>query len=183
AYWFGEDYPAFSPIYERNANSSLVNKMDSTFAPPPDGGWLSVLESGQYATELENFIEWQMNVWAVTGAATADLVESLGSRPKVSYDAAAAVALLASNASLEALAFPNYTSGAGLVSGVGQRLFVNVTAAATSASFADTFRGLVAVPYFEPTAGGGATTAEALDDDMAARLRVLIQQLATLNKT
>ncbi|KAI8848838.1 hypothetical protein BC829DRAFT_417290 [Chytridium lagenaria] len=43
-FWFGNDNPQNSVIYERNANLSGFAKLDSTFTSPPNGGWAGAMD-------------------------------------------------------------------------------------------------------------------------------------------
>ncbi|KAJ1548586.1 hypothetical protein HK405_002325 [Cladochytrium tenue] len=183
-YWFGEEYPQFSTIYERNANASLATKMDSTYTPPPDNGWISVLEAETDTNEIQEFLDFQLSPFAITGARTAELAEIFGARPKSTYNALQYAALVGSNSSLSALAFPNYTSDLtaasyGILGSIGQRLYANISS--TSSNYSQALQAFISTPYF--VVDSAATTQDVLDDDIDGYLQTFINQLTTLNKT
>ncbi|KAI9356786.1 hypothetical protein DFJ73DRAFT_758520 [Zopfochytrium polystomum] len=177
-YWFGESYPNNSPVYERNSNGPPAIKIDSTYFPPPDGGWLTVLTNGTNTDAIRRFTQYQLNFWAVSGASTDSLTTTLGTRKTDSISTAEIVTFL--NGSLDSFFNPSFSASGstsyGILGAIGSRIFVNVSSGTSIAKAA-----LRPVPYFSPVNQG--YTSDSLDDDLTNRINMLLTDLASLNKT
>ncbi|KAI8848835.1 hypothetical protein BC829DRAFT_417287 [Chytridium lagenaria] len=180
-YWFGNDYPQNSPIYERNAGLKGIAGLDSTYVPPPDGGWpgflTQALTSGKTpdAPSLSKFTQLQTYPWYLFSAATPSLANILGSRPKQPQLGLLSLPTLFSPT---LPAFTEYTSI--------QTPSPNPTDSSAQLNNGDiTFNGIQPVPYFiqsTPTQSLLATTQD-MDNDLSTRLTTILQTLAQLNKS
>ncbi|ORY30710.1 hypothetical protein BCR33DRAFT_857259 [Rhizoclosmatium globosum] len=124
--WFGDSYPQNSPVYERNANLTGIAKMDASYIPPPDGGWITQFNNMTNKafdfTTFRWFTQFQQANWAVVGARPG-LESVLGSLPdKGKLTPAQAVRLNAST-----FLVPKYNESAGILGSIPQRIFANFT--------------------------------------------------------
>ncbi|KAJ3339045.1 hypothetical protein HDU83_007802, partial [Entophlyctis luteolus] len=178
--WFGVDFPRNSPIYEKNANLSATLKADSTYIPPPDGGWIGQISklltdpSTFDAKAFAKFLLYQQAGWSVV-AARPGLESALGALKDVGPLTVAQGLALEQNATdiLE----PTYSSTTGLLGAVAQRVFVNFTETGGSYNLSN----FAIVPYFQSNTS--YTTDDDLDDAIDSYLRVMINGLAALNKS
>ncbi|ORY24436.1 hypothetical protein BCR33DRAFT_755844 [Rhizoclosmatium globosum] len=129
-YWFGDEYPSNSPIYEKYGNLTGAAKVDSTFVPPPQGGWIAQLT--KLATDPQNFdfesfqyfTRFQQASWAVVGARPG-LENALGALPNAGPLSLNQGLALTANAS--SFLAPHYQSSSGILGSIAQRLFINFT--------------------------------------------------------
>ncbi|KAJ3118141.1 hypothetical protein HDU96_003670 [Phlyctochytrium bullatum] len=203
-HWFSNDYPRFSPIYEKNAGLQGLAGQDSTYIPPPNGGWLGFLMSlfGQMQSKapvsthrkamLSTFSRLQLQPWAVYGASSQSLLDILGARPQQSPLSTAALTSLLVTRPPAYRSYATTTNAAGQVGLLGSwegRYYLNTSAAAATADGS----GLaMPVPYFvrvdpAPKSSGGSggvlATVEDVDVDLNDRIRTVLNQLASLNKS
>ncbi|KAI8838124.1 hypothetical protein BC829DRAFT_447484 [Chytridium lagenaria] len=159
--WFGADFPANSPIYEKNANASLLAKLDSTFVPPPNGGWVSSFANPNLKTaDIQPFSRLQSKQWVIYGSRP-ELRGILGERPEQP-----------------------------LVTDVRDYFGRLATANSSYAPYTTTKRadGSYGAIRSNSTAaggggGGGNATPERLDSELNNRFAILLNSLAELNKT
>ncbi|KAJ3309887.1 hypothetical protein HDU76_003506, partial [Blyttiomyces sp. JEL0837] len=184
-YWFGDEYPQFSKdIYEKNANLPASGKIDSTFIPPPNNGWLLTLAKQMTsqvpdALELREFTQFQLGTWALTAASSPAMAAVLGDRPKstpyniTDVNDKLAASLLYRNIS----ATKDATGGFGILGALPQRLYVNLS---VTNNLTYNFDGLNPIPYYVqlPT-----TTDADIDDALTANIQELLVALAGLDKT
>ncbi|KAJ3070542.1 hypothetical protein HDU98_006470 [Podochytrium sp. JEL0797] len=181
--WFGDAYPQNSAIYERNANLTAGAKIDSTYIPPPDGGWISQLS--KLATNPQSFdfpsfrlfTRLQQAGWAVVGAKEG-LEAALGALPDVGL--VSVVDGLALSANATDIVSPAFEASTGLLGAVSQRMFMNFTASG------DPKRPLVLsnfrlVPYFERNKAILST--DDIDDILSNHLNAMISDLTAMNKS
>ncbi|KAJ3012755.1 UNVERIFIED_CONTAM: hypothetical protein HDU68_001040 [Siphonaria sp. JEL0065] len=202
--WFGDSYPQNSPIYERNANLTGVAKMDSTFIPPPDQGW--VAQFGNLSTDPKNFdltafrwfSQFQQANWAVVGARPG-LESALGSLP----DRGKLTPLQVVRLNASVYLTPNFNASTGILGSVSQRIFANfttnvnntptVTVASASASASGTatstptpvippylLQDFQLYPYFERNST--IQSPEDIDQVLSDKLLQIIADLAKLDK-
>ncbi|KAJ3278070.1 hypothetical protein HDU76_010033, partial [Blyttiomyces sp. JEL0837] len=165
---------------KRNSNASALAKIDSTYIPPPDGGWLQTL-SRQLTSqtpddlELREFVISQMGSWALTAGSSTAMTSILGARPKQSsYNVSDLSETLANKLINPTFSNTPDNNGAyGLLGSISQRLYVNLTAD-------DTVQGLQAVPYFVHQ---DVMTDSDLDDALTNKIQQLINALASLDKS
>ncbi|KAI9328048.1 hypothetical protein DFJ73DRAFT_904539 [Zopfochytrium polystomum] len=185
-----DNYPHNSDIYERNSNASLSQKIDSTYYPPPDGGWISVLSSNSDSEALNRFTQNQLNFWGVSSASS-DALSSILGVPTSSAVAVASLQSFLTATNLTVFVDPSFstgaatatstnTAGSGLLGAIGSRLYANISSTTG-------LQGFIPVPYFvapNASASSNPSTSDlALDDDLTARIQDLLVQLAQLNKT
>ncbi|KAI9344589.1 hypothetical protein BDR26DRAFT_857228 [Obelidium mucronatum] len=182
--WFGDEYPQFSPIYERNANLSASGKADATYVPPPDGGWLA--ELSKISTDPKNFdfvsFRWftqlQQSSWAVVGAKKG-LEGALGSLPNLGpLSLAQGIAL---NANASAILHPRYQASTGLLGAISQRLYTNFTTSTDPKQPPFNLANFQLVPYF--SSNNSIQSSEDIDNIISDQLNAIIAGLASLNKT
>ncbi|KAI8845059.1 hypothetical protein BJ741DRAFT_644553 [Chytriomyces cf. hyalinus JEL632] len=172
-HWFGDAYPSFSQIYERNANLTGLGKIDSTAVPPPDGGWIGqLLKYQETPTEegmmiLQELTRKQLSEWAVVGARP-ELAKYLGSRAKSNL----AVNQL-SSLNYSSILSPSFDASSGLLSSIPQRLFANLNA--------NSLIGFTLYPYFniDPK----IQSSNDIDDTLSVHLNQVISEVGKLNKT
>ncbi|KAJ1561309.1 hypothetical protein HK405_004291, partial [Cladochytrium tenue] len=177
---------------QRNAGASAFAKIDSTYLPPPDNGWLSLLQQPLTQDTLEHiqlFARSQQSTWGLTAASSSSLTSIFGTLPQNMVAASEVPTYLTQLAmtggATSLMAGASYTAGAagGLLGSVGQRVYFNLTTSISGAAAAASggLRGAFAVPYFVPAAGAQST--DDVDDALASRIRDLVGSLALLNKT
>ncbi|KAI9329182.1 hypothetical protein BDR26DRAFT_872834 [Obelidium mucronatum] len=183
SYWFGQNYPALSPIYEKNANLTGFAKMDTTYSSPPDGGWAGALQtllaqkSPDAGTMQQQLSIMQSNAW-ILAAAQPSLVSFLGARPQTPpLDFVAAQQVAASSALQPFLNFTTVNSSSlngyfGLLGSIEGRLFINASAGNLA-----TFNR---VPYALPVATSSDLD---LDDALSGYINQVIAGLARLDKS
>jgi ABC-type Na+ transport system ATPase subunit NatA len=188
-FWFGQDYPRFSEIYEKNANLTGFQKLDSTFVPPPNGGWAGLLAKGANLTsvdqrDISQLSRLQLAHWGIVGSKP-ELKDILGAKPQInplSIQSALQTSLLtfrnASSFPVLRTPAPNGTfAGAyGILGSVETRYFINTSVPITGPDSAF----LQPVPYYLP---GDYQSDEDLDKALADKIRDTINALAALNKT
>ncbi|KAJ3196136.1 hypothetical protein HK101_009969 [Irineochytrium annulatum] len=196
SFWFGEDFPAFSPYYERNANLTGLAKADSTFTDPPDGGWMKVFKNYTMAVATKNpvdpalgalvqtFTGLQQGQWVLYGSRP-ELANILGARPQQPIVPVDGLSNLAGALDGQVTTFANYTNNTasgsyGLLGTLETRYFYNSTVDSNGATI---FRGLSPVPYYVPVFPNNTATDLDLDTELANRLNALIVALAGLDKT
>ena len=177
-FWFGANYPQNSPIYEANSNLTGLNKLDSTYIPPPANGWLGTLSNINQPLDdmisLANlYSSLQLRPWVITGASSSALASILGAKPITSiqnYTATIASTLYQSN---QSTSYNNYSSSASSgnygILGTMESRYYAVLASDSSSSI--TISGYQQVPYFINTA---ATTSSDLDDTLSTYLQSLL---------
>ncbi|KAI8620643.1 ABC-2 family transporter protein-domain-containing protein, partial [Chytriomyces sp. MP71] len=180
--WFGPEYPQFSPIYERNANLTGIAQLDSTYIPPPDGGWIAQLTklatnpSSFDFDSFQRFTGFQQAAWLVAGS-DPSLVSAAGALP----DTGSIPLSQLPTFNTTQLTDPHYNPTRGLFGAIPQRIYVNIsTTPASPQPF--TVSGAQLYPYLD-TPAPPLTTLDAIDDALSTHLQQLIASLATLNKT
>ncbi|KAJ3297347.1 hypothetical protein HDU79_003962 [Rhizoclosmatium sp. JEL0117] len=182
-YWFGDEYPSNSPIYEKYGNLTGAAKVDSTFVPPPQGGWIAQLT--KLATDPQNFdfesfqyfTRFQQASWAVVGARPG-LENALGALPNAGPLSLNQGLALTANAS--SFLAPHYQSSSGILGSIAQRLFINFTVTNNTNSPYDLSNFLL-VPYF--SANKSISTTDDIDNILSNNLNNIITGLAGLNKS
>ncbi|KAI9340189.1 hypothetical protein DFJ73DRAFT_790424 [Zopfochytrium polystomum] len=188
-FWFGEDYPHNSDIYERNSDASLSQRIDrQDDLSPSYGGWISVLANGSNTDAINRFTQNQLNIWGVASASSDALSAILGAQTSSPVPVDSLQSFLFYT-DLPTFVDPPYTptaaatsantAGAGLLGAIGRRLFANISATTGLQDF-------LPVPYFLPPSSSAVTPATsdlALDDDLSLRIQSLLVQLSQLNKT
>ncbi|KAI8611257.1 ABC-2 family transporter protein-domain-containing protein [Chytriomyces sp. MP71] len=180
--WFGNEYPQFSPIYERNANLTGFTQLDSTYIPPPDGGWIGQLQglAGGSSYDLASFQKYtsaQQSAWSVVGA-DPSLTSILGSLPDGGDMTVGGLLDL----NLTDLSSPTpYDPATGLLGTMPQRVYLNIVSAPKGSKQPFTLDSAHLYPYF--ITNTSISTADQVDDALAYHLRKLIADLASLNKT
>ncbi|KAJ3213533.1 hypothetical protein HDU67_002781 [Dinochytrium kinnereticum] len=192
AYWFGADYPANSPIYEKNADAPLASKLDSTYVPPPDGGWFSVLSNAanlpplDLNSQISAFSRLQKKQWVIYGSRP-ELRGILGERPEQEPVSLSGVPGFLAGLNRANVSYPSYTTtkrpdgSYGILGSIEGRYYTNFTLDFTSSSGGG-FAGLNRVPYYVPVDGGIANP-DRLDEELNNRFQDLLNSLAQLNKT
>ncbi|KAI8620642.1 ABC-2 family transporter protein-domain-containing protein, partial [Chytriomyces sp. MP71] len=179
--WLGKSYPQFSPIYERNANLTGIAQVDSTYIPPPNGGWIDQLRhvAADSATldmaSLQRFTGFQQSAWSLVGSEP-EITSAVGSLRNGGL--LSILNLLSLNAT--AMGTPSYDPNTGLLGSVEQRVYVNLSVPSRGKSKYEIV-GAQLYPYFDTTLQ--IKTPEELDDAISKKLSQLIQDLASLNKT
>jgi hypothetical protein len=176
-YWFGANYPQNSPIYEASANLTGLSILDSTYVPPPSGGWPGTLTNSKISDNdvisLANLLSsLQLRPWVITGASSIALSSILGAKAKaaaLNYTATNASALYQTNQSTSYSAYTSSSSSSnyGILGTMESRYYAMLTAGSSSVSLS----GYQQVPYFVNTA---ATTSSDLDDALSTYLQELI---------
>ncbi|KAJ3203256.1 hypothetical protein HDU67_010287, partial [Dinochytrium kinnereticum] len=195
-FWFGNDYPKLSPIYERNAGVEGIGGLDTTYHPPPDGGWFTFLASSLTNTPdiatLSKFSQFQTYPWYITSVSTPSLLPLLGSRaerPEVN-DPIGLMNLFAAalNPNPSFTPFkpfsttPDADGDYGLLGSVGDRYYLN--ASVSSSGGAISFAGVKNVPFFTPVGQASRPAGlNDLDEDISRRLNEVLKSLAGLNKS
>ncbi|KAI8848836.1 hypothetical protein BC829DRAFT_207092 [Chytridium lagenaria] len=191
-FWFGSDFPRFSPIYEKNANLTGIAKLDSTYAPPPDGGFYSIISN---TTRLDVTMVWmlsqlQLKTWAITGASRPELDDVLGAKPQepIYQNLTSLLRLVASAANSTNTTPPFLTSPAssggpyGLLGAIENRYFFNASLGRRDRI---QFEGVQPVPYFVPAQTlkekPSRITLQEIDEILATRIRQLIISIPELN--
>ncbi|KAJ3244891.1 hypothetical protein HDU78_010370 [Chytriomyces hyalinus] len=181
-YWFGDDFPQFSEIYERNANLSAIARLDSTYISPPNDGWFGQLNKlltkpREFDTiSFRYFTGFQTSAWSVAGASP-NLTSVLGSKSNqgnIPFQQVQAI-----NAT--ALITPSFDSSSGILGSVAQRLYINVSVNTGNRENPFQVNGAQLYPYFETI--NTLQTTDAIDDAISKYLNNLIADLAALNKT
>ncbi|KAI8838125.1 hypothetical protein BC829DRAFT_421311 [Chytridium lagenaria] len=153
--WFGADYPANSPIYERNANSSLLAKLDSTYVPPPNGGWLATFQNPRLdPADIHPSHVFKQNNGPDEGPVSniAQFFQSLAS----------------ANSSYAPYTTTKRADGSyGLLGSLETRFFLNLTSANINAS--------------NPTAS--ISVNHRLDSELERRFKALLNAIASLDKS
>ncbi|KAI9362502.1 hypothetical protein DFJ73DRAFT_812657 [Zopfochytrium polystomum] len=190
-FWFGADFPKNSPIYERNANAPQFARLDSTYVPAPDGGWINFLKDyvntrppyvGNKTNHVNLFVQVQQSSWVYTTARTPELQALLGTQP--SYPAAGTNATLfllqLEKSDLSSYFNPPYlppgaqstAGGTGLLAAIPQRLALRFSPSSIDGvAFVPTF---TAIPTLSP---------DDLDDALRIRIDLVIRALANLDKS
>ncbi|KAJ3029940.1 UNVERIFIED_CONTAM: hypothetical protein HDU68_010626 [Siphonaria sp. JEL0065] len=178
-FWFGDSYPKNSPIYERNADLNGSAKADTTYVPPPDGGWLAQLSNpSTFATSsFRWFIQLQQSNWAVVGAKKG-LEGAFGSLPDLGPLNLAQGLQLSANAS--AILAPHFQSNSGLLGSISQRLYVNFTTSTTPGEAPYALSNFKLFPYF--AANNSVQSSEDVDTIISEQLSTIIAGLASLDK-
>ncbi|KAI8619184.1 hypothetical protein BC830DRAFT_1105355 [Chytriomyces sp. MP71] len=150
-HWFGDAYPANSPIYEKNANLSGIGKLDTTGVPPPNNGWIGLLLQHIEAPTPEGLLavqqltRLQMSEWALSGSRP-ELAEVLGLSPQQSPPLSTdQVQKLDASKILT----PTFDVQSGLLGSIPKRLF---------ASFDGTSVRFQQYPYFNVSGSFQSTT-------------------------
>ncbi|KAJ3199536.1 hypothetical protein HDU67_002717, partial [Dinochytrium kinnereticum] len=194
SFWFGNDYPQNSLIYERNANLTGLAKLDSAYNPPPNGGWFNIFANVTNKTEtlmIQLFTQFQTQAWGITSTSSPELDAILGERPEQPMissrsDVIRLIAALNNTSPVAPFLSSPASPGSpyGLLGAMEGRYFYNVSQSSRSNA---TLEGLQAVPFFATAASleGRQTrvTPSEMDDILASRIRTLIQSLSELNKT
>ncbi|KAJ3064545.1 hypothetical protein HDU98_012046 [Podochytrium sp. JEL0797] len=182
--WFGDEYPTNSEIYEKNANLTGSAKVDSTYIPPPDGGWIAQLM--KLATDpksfdfiaFQSFTRFQQSGWNIVGAKPG-LESALGVLPDAGPLSPAQGLALANNAS--AILNPVFDPATGILGSVSQRLYVNFTASTDPSQPPYALQNFRLVPYF--TANSTVQTPDDIDNVLSDKLNIIISGLASLDKS
>ncbi|KAJ3409337.1 hypothetical protein HDV05_004476 [Chytridiales sp. JEL 0842] len=196
-FWFGNSYPQNSPIYEKNALSPLIARIDSTYIPPPDSGWLQTLASLANSSSastadstalLQTFTRLQQQTWALVASSDPSVAPILGSRTQGTLRSAAQ---LAAEVSLRgSRPFTNFSTTPDLVTGdygilgtMEGRYYVNFASSTSGGSATSRgIQGFTRVPYFQQLEDT-VRTPEDIDVQLAALLRNVIADLAKIDKT
>ncbi|KAJ3230856.1 hypothetical protein HDU81_004174 [Chytriomyces hyalinus] len=181
-YWFGDDFPQFSEIYERNANLSAIARLDSTYISPPNEGWYGQLiklltKPREFDTiSFRYFTGFQTSAWSVAGASPglASVLGSKSNQGNIPFQQVQSI-----NAT--ALITPSFNPSLGILGSVAQRLYVNVSVNTGNRENPFLVNGAQLYPYFETA--NTIQTPDAIDDAISKYLNNLIADLAALNKT
>ncbi|KAJ3395761.1 hypothetical protein HDU80_010204 [Chytriomyces hyalinus] len=172
-HWFGDAYPSFSQIYERNANLTGLGKMDATAVPPPDGGWIGQLlkyhetPSEEGMMILQELTRKQLSEWAVVGARP-EFAKYLGSRTKSNL-----APNQLSSLNYSSILSPSFDANLGLLGSIPQRLFANLNA--------NGLIGFTLYPYFN--VDPKIQSSNDIDDSLSVHLKQVIAEVGKLNKT
>ncbi|KAI8610816.1 hypothetical protein BC830DRAFT_1143991 [Chytriomyces sp. MP71] len=181
--WFGQKFPQFSSIYERNYALTGFSKMDSTFLDPPDYGWITEIgnlyTSGQsdYITLYSLFSQFQTNPWLLSAAASG-YSTYLGARPSLSSFTTTNAYTYGTTNAIQP--YQSWTQTAdsngyfGLLGTLENRLYANFSSGLSSVSYNR-------IPYAQPVST--ASSDNDLDDQLSSLLSKVITGLANLNKT
>ncbi|KAJ3015871.1 UNVERIFIED_CONTAM: hypothetical protein HDU68_012527 [Siphonaria sp. JEL0065] len=186
SYWFGQNYPTNSPIYEKNANLTGFAKIDTTYSPPPDGGWsaalqkLAISQSADSKSMQQLLSQMQANAWIIT-ASNPSISNYLGARPRsppLDFAGAQQYGALWANQpyfNFTTTNSSNINGGYfGLLGAIEGRLFINASAQnLVSVSFNK-------VPYALPIPDASDTD---LDDVLSGYINQVISGLARLDKS
>ncbi|KAJ3333017.1 hypothetical protein HDU76_012101 [Blyttiomyces sp. JEL0837] len=181
------------PCKDSNANLPAAGKIDSTYIPPPNGGWVQTLQR-QFSSltpddlELRQFTNFELGSWVLSAASSDANAATLGARPKTTpYNYSEITETLANTLVYRNLTTKSdSTGGFGLLGAISQRLYVNLTVANTTTAANTTtrvpysFQGLNAVPYYVPQS---TNKDEDLDDALTAKIQELLTALASLDKS
>ncbi|KAJ3113666.1 hypothetical protein HK100_001912 [Physocladia obscura] len=179
-FWFGDEYPQNSKIYELNANLNASGKIDSTYIPPPDGGWIAQFTkllsgSGSFdTTAFSQFLQFQQASWAIVGAKSG-LEPALGFLNNVGPISEAQATVLLQN--VTHILEPTYSVSSGLLGAVSQRAYINLTDSSKGYSLSN----LALVPYF--VRNNSLSSDDDLDTLLQEYLDDIIVGLAALNKS
>ncbi|KAF9413059.1 hypothetical protein BGZ94_000850 [Podila epigama] len=158
-WWFEKDYPFSSP-YAKDPNITTPGaNLDSTYKPQPQGGWLG---PQQLMAPIELTTQ-QVFAQSLSADQTGG---KAGTRPREAQIPP----------TLEALTQLNKTYGTGLLGAMDTRYYVNLT---RSSDGTTGLGGIQPLPFFEQVAGSGYD----VDDALTGRIRVLIGDLALVNKS
>ncbi|KAJ3235230.1 hypothetical protein HDU78_005301 [Chytriomyces hyalinus] len=182
-YWLGASYPKNSDVYEKNAALKGFPKLDSTYIPPPDGGWLAAVgtlaakKSPDLIPLQSQYSKLQSNQW-ILAASSSDASKYLGERPELpllSILDAQKFGMASVNAS-----FANWASSAvdgtgyyGLLGSFETRLWAKLSTADLSSL---TFNR---VPYAKKLK---TDSDDSLDDEVSSLLSAVIKDLSNLDK-
>ncbi|KAJ3316944.1 hypothetical protein HDU76_001458, partial [Blyttiomyces sp. JEL0837] len=187
-YWFGESYPENSPIYERNAHLKGFEKIDSTYSPPPDQGWVYQLSRSTPPLDdiaLFDFTIYQTRPWFVVGAKP-DLIPILGQnppKPLLNMTDGMKEAAKYQNQSFptfrKAPISPRVNDSFGLLGTMEERFYANFSVP-TTGPIAFTFNGFERVPFY---VYDGINTGNDMDTVLRMHLESVISSLATIDKS
>jgi hypothetical protein len=193
-FWFGQQYPQNSLIYEKNSALAGFAKADSTFTSPPNNGWFTTLgtlasasassssSSSTSASEalslLQIFGFLQQNSWVLAGSRPeyASVLGSRAQRPLLTASQAAIEATLRSKPFINfATTADSATGDYGILGTMESRYFVNFSS--TSG-----IQGFNTNPYFT-NLGSTITQDSQIDAILVEKLNALIADLAKLDKS
>ncbi|KAG0345236.1 hypothetical protein BG004_003854 [Podila humilis] len=158
-WWFEKDYPFSSP-YAKDPNITTPGaNLDSTYKPQPQGGWLG---PQQLMAPIELTTQ-QIHAWALMADQTGG---KAGTRPREAQI----------QPTPEALTQLNTTYGTGLLGGMDNRYFVNITRSSTGPP---SLSGLRPVPYYQSVTGADSE----VDDALTEQIRALVEGLASVDKS
>ncbi|ORY27578.1 hypothetical protein BCR33DRAFT_725456, partial [Rhizoclosmatium globosum] len=187
-YWFGENYPQDSAIYEKNAALTGLSKLDTTYMSPPDNGWVGSLitlyqasptvPSTDFITAQSLLSTYQTNQWFLA-ASGVGLSTCLGARPALAaltYTGAQTVGTAASSTPFVSYSTSADSNGySGMLGSIEGRLYLNLSSATTLTAM--TFNR---VPYAQLSS---SSVDNDLDDSLSSLMSSVIAGLAGLDKS
>ncbi|TPX30746.1 hypothetical protein SmJEL517_g05762 [Synchytrium microbalum] len=172
-FWFGDEYPYDTSIYERNPNVSLrVQVRDTMYASEPRSGWAQAAVTASQSTVsteqsvVTTFTQQQTRPWALVSAS--DSAQALlGSKPLSPILNVTQLGIIGNS---PAYKYANQSNG--LLDTIATRYYADVDSSLN-------FNGFQPVPYFNISTNSSKTSNDAA---LAAALNQVIQDIAGVDK-